>query len=1303
MTSHSPLAEEAQSILLEWLSTLRHNRTRLLPKSQLNLRPTVERSGWCRPLRSSAPVPVALGRFRASVSRALFGVLALSCTLGWLGTRIQAAVDSSWTPGTGYRWRPLTPISSETNHPGFTRLPSSRTGLAFTNNLPEHRHLTNQILLNGAGLAAGDIDGDSLCDLYFCASDGSNALFRNLGNWTFQAVPNAGGADCAGLTSTGAAFADLNGDGHLDLVVNTLAKGTRVFFNNGRGDFRPSGTTLNDGRAGMSLALADINGDGFLDLYVANYRSIALMDMPSARATFRSVDGRNELETFNGRPVTEPDLKDRFRIGPRGEIEEQGEPDSLYLNQNGHQFAPVPYDSGAFLDENGEPLRDAPLDWGLSAMFRDLNQDSLPDLYVCNDFQTEDRLWINQGQGRFRLVPRLSLRRTSLFSMAVDFADINRDGWDDFFVADMMSREHAQQMRYVGDAPPMPDIVRALTGRPQYGQNMLFLNRGDMTFAEIAQYATVQASEWSWSCIFLDVDLDGLEDLLVSNGMERAARDRDVVERLKAFRTARRRSDAEVFEARRMFPRLATPNLAFRNRGNLKFEETGSAWGFNANTISQAMALADLDNDGDLDVLINNLNSTAGVYQNNATQPRLAIRLNGQPPNTRGIGARIVVRNGAVPLQSQEMLAGGRYLAGDDPVRVFAAGTPTNLMTIEITWRNGNVSRITDARADRLYQIDEASAVPRAPGSSGPASDPWFEDVSNTLRHQHHEEPFDEFARQMLLPHRLSTLGPGVGWIDLDGDDADELVVATGKGGRIAGYRFREGQWEALETAPFDTVATRDILGIAAWPWQTNRTGLVISFSNYEDALAHGESIRVAFGDQRTDLSWPATTASPGPVAVADIDNDGDLDVFVGVRVQPGKYPIPAPSFILRNDGGKLVLDSQNAQTLGAVGLVAGAVFTDIDQDGDPDLVLACDWGPIRLLVNHSGVFRDASASWGLDRFVGWWNGVVAGDFNADGNMDIAASNWGGNTKYEVYRPHPLLLYAGDLNQDGFLDLIEAHFDPTMGKTVPERPLDEMARALPFLRERFQTHRAYSAASLDQVLGDRLPSATLFQAHWLENTVFLQRSNRFEALALPPEAQLAPAFGICAADADGDGFEDLFLAQNFFAVQPGTARLDAGRGLWLRGDGRGAFTPLSTIQSGIAAYGEQRGAAVGDFDRDGRIDLVLAQNNESTKLYRNRSAIPGLRVTLHGPQGNPRAVGATIRLKFEDRFGPIRGLHAGSGYGSQDSLAAILATPTPPEAIQVRWPGGRTTTNTIPTGARFVTVNSDGQLFNRAP
>ena len=1220
-----------------------------------------------------------------------------ACCGPWLVGVSLFALD--WEDGRGCRSAALSvPAGGQA---GFAMLPPAVTGIFFTNLLPQSRSLTNQVLLSGSGVAAGDVDGDGWCDLYFCALGRPNALYRNLGNWKFQDIAAEAGVAGAGWASSGAVFADLDGDGDLDLIVNTYGQGTHVFLNDGKGRFTAL-TVLNDHHCGMSLALGDLDGDGFLDLYVANYRTVALMDMPNTVFNFSMVNGQRVVSRVNGRPVTDPEFSHRYRLDARGGIEEDGEADEIYRNAGGKSFLPLSFTEGAFLDEEGQALALPPFDWGLSVMIRDLNQDGLPDIWVCNDFDSPERIWLNQGHAKFRAAPRLAFRKSSHFSMGIDVADINRDGFDDIFVVDMLSRDHVMRMDMQGDRVPPLRPIGVYDNRPEYMMNTLFLNRGDGTYSEIAQLAGLSASEWSWTPLFLDVDLDGYEDLLISNGHERAARSLDVSERLKALRAGRTLTAQEIFENRKLFPRQNAPNAAFRNRGDLTFEETGQAWGFDFNGVSHGMALADLDNDGDLDVVVNNLNDPAGIFRNNSSAPRLGVRLKGLAPNTRGIGAKIKVRGGAVPLQSQELICGGRYLSSDQPLRVFAAGSADREMILEVAWPSGRQSVVTGARANRLYEIDEGSSPApkisnlRSQISNQPSA--LFADVSSLLAHTHHEDPFDDFAQQPLLPNRLSQLGPGVAWLDLDGDGWEDLAIGSGKGGLLAAFRNdTHGGFKRLDAPPFTQAIPRDQTTLLPWRNRAGETVLLAGSANYEDGLSNGPVAREFNLTRRMVLdTLPGQRSSTGPMAMADLDGDGQLDLFVGGRVIAGRWPEAASSLIFRGAGDQFVIDLENSKRLAGVGLVSGAVFSDLDGDGDPDLVLACEWGPVRVWRNDDGKLVEATAAVGLGESDGWWNGVTAGDFNGDGRLDLVATGWGLNTRYQSHLGHPLELIYGDLDGDGTVEAIEAFYDTSLNQLVPERQLDFLARGMPFLREKFPSHRVFGRAGIDEALGDRAKSTRRLRLSDLRSVVFLNQGGKFTARALPVEAQMAPAFAVCVGDLDGDGQEDLFLSQNFFAVQPETPRYDGGRGLCLRGDGQGGFQAWSGQESGILIYGEQRGAALADFDHDGRADLVVSQNGAATKLYRNTSAKPGLRVRLLGSAGNPDAVGAVIRLVSGDQRGPAREIHAGSGYWSQDAFTQVMFSARPPSAIQVRWPGGQTTQTALPPGVNEITVDRAG-------
>jgi enediyne biosynthesis protein E4 len=968
-------------------------------------------------------------------------------------------------------------------------------------------------------------------------------------------------------------------------------------------------------------------------------------------------------------------------------------------------------DGGTFLDESGNALTAPPYDWGLSVMFRDFTGDGAPDLYVCNDFKSPDRIWVNDGRGRFRPLPALALRQTSLSSMGVDFGDLNRDGHDDFIVLDMLSRDHFHRLSQRIDIKPESLPIGAIANRPQGPRNTLFMARGDGTWAETARFSGLEATEWSWTPIFLDVDLDGYEDVLVSNGFTRDGMNMDVVARIEAIKKSKSMSSEEQLRLRTLFPKLETANLAFRNLGNMKFAESGREWGFNQQAISQGMCLADLDSDGDLDVVINNLNAPVSVLENKSTAPRLAVRLKGRAPNTHGIGARIVVRGGAVPMQSQEVIAGGRYLSADEPLRMFAAGALTNRLTVEVTWRNGRRSVRSGVKPNTLCEVDEATSelAPRPAVAAKPA---LFTDVSHLIKHTHHEEPFEDFSLQPTLPRRLSQSGPGVAWFDVDGDGWDDLLVGSGTGGNLAVFLNQtNGTFVPLTSAPLARKVTREQTTILGWRRDDGAARIIAGSANYEDGLASGSVARIYdLASATIDESLPGMEASAGPLAMADVDGDGILDLFVGGRVRAGHYPEAVDSLLFRSDGTAFALDSQSSNTFSTAGLVSGAVFTDLDNDGDPDLVLACDLGPVKIHRNDKGRFSawDApvvmpSSAGGprrtlLSQMVGWWNGVTAGDFDGDGRMDLAASNWGRNTRYEGLGAQPLSVFHGALFPDAMAQVVEGYTETGTGRLLPLQPFHLMGAAMPALRERSGTFESYAKATLPEIYGDAWRGAREVRVTEVESMVFLNRGDHFVARRLPMEAALAPAFALVAADFDGDGQEDLFLSQNFFAVHPETSRYDAGRGLLLRGTGTGDFTPTPGQESGLLIYGEQRGAAAADFDADGRTDLVVAQNGNETRLFRNANARPGLRVRLKGTPGNSSGIGAQLRLVAGGQAGPAREIHAGSGYWSQDSAVAVLASPAKPESLQVRWPGGQVTTHALPDGAAEVQADAGGGL-----
>ncbi len=1231
------------------------------------------------------------------------------------GARLPAAAPAAPSASASVLRTPLAVPTA--GRPGFSELPALRAGIAFTNRLDDERSLTNQVFLNGSGVAAGDVDGDGRCDLYFCGLDSPNALYRNLGDWRFEEMTAAAGVACSDQASTGAALADLDGDGDLDLLVNALFRGTRVFLNDGKGRFGEAtgASGFAGGTGSHSFAIADVDGDGRLDVYVVNYRSDTLRDMPDVRFRFGVTNGVSTLVSVNGRSANAPELAGRYAFDDASGVLENGEPDVLYRNRGGGRFEAVPWNGPDFLDEAGRP-QPPPYDWGLSAQFRDLDRDGDPDLYVCNDFQSPDRIWINDGTGRFRALARSALPRTSLFSMGVDVADVDRDGHDDIFVADMLSRDHARRLVQVMGDTAFAQFRRSMTDRAQVPRNTLLRNRGDGTFAEVAQLAGLDASDWTWCPMFLDVDLDGYEDLLTITGHWRDAQHADVAREIEQERGRRTLPPREQLRLRRRFPRLDTPNFAFRNRGDFTFAESGATWGFDSRRISQGIALADLDGDGDLDVAINCLNDAPLLLRNESTQPRLAIRLEGRDGNTRGIGARIRVVAPGLPPQTQEVIAGGRYLSGDDSPRTFAVARSDDRVTVEVDWRAGNRTLVADIPANHRLLIREPE---RRPPSSSPApsptptpaapEEPWFEDLSARLGHRHVDEPFDEFARQPLLPWALGQQGPGLAWFDFNGDGWEDLLVGTGRGGRPGVFRNdRQGGFVRQRSALFEAPVDRDHDALLGWQSAGSELAILFARANDEDGSTHVPAVRALSLATGASAELPLPDSpSPGPLALADLDGDGDLDLFVGGRFHAGRFPEPVSSILHRAQGGTTAIEPAHATALVRLGIVNAAVLTDLDGDGAPDLVAAREWGAPAFFRNSKGTLQPwdpvlrrtnglapASARTFRSReLTGAWTSVTSGDFDNDGRLDLVLGNRGRNTRHQAFLAAPLRLFYGDVDGSGRLALLEVHRDPWLGAEVPARDWGVLSPSFPMFQARFPGFAAFAQARLDDLLRSELPPLQEVEAATFDSLLLLNRADHFEVHPLPFEAQVSPVFGLAVGDLDSDGNEDLVVAQNSSGVAPGEGRHDAGTGVWFRGDGRGALLAVPAAASGLRLEGDGRGLALADFDHDSRIDLAVGQHRGETRLFRNRRGRPGLRVVLRGGPANPLAIGAVVRLHYDDGPpGPAHEIRSGGGHLSQDAAVPVLGR-RPGAAVatlRIRWPNGARESRVVPPDAVLV-------------
>ena len=1109
--------------------------------------------------------------------------------------------------------------ASMTARSGFARVSSEVSGVTFSHVIPDARSLTNQMLLDGAGVALADVDADGLVDIFFGGSNGQSQLWKNLGNWKFRDVTAAAFPTRTTALSgdiTGVAFADFNGDGKPDLVINSHAHGIRVLLNEGPGVFHRLEFPQSRARGGHSLAIADVDGDGWLDIYVCNYRERALMDMPSARATFKSINGVQMVATLDGRPTSDLDLTNRFVVAPGGRLDELGEPDVLYQNLRGTNFTVVGWIQGGFLDEDGKSLAEPPRDWGLAAQFCDVNEDGRPDLYVCNDFQTPDRFWLNEstpGAIRFRLVPRAALRHTSLFSMGVDFGDINRDSIWDFVVLDMLSPDHVRRLTTMEGASTADNEPEAAHSRPQSDANTLFIGRVDGSFAEVANIAGVMATDWSWTPAFMDVDLDGWPDLLVTAGQHRGSRDLDQAESLKAFRRAGLRTDAQILRERQKFPPHHSSLKAFRNRpsaysgGIPRFEDVSAAWGFDYLGVSHGMAFGDLDGDGDLDVVINHLQTPAGLYRNESSAPRVAVRLKARGSSASAAGARMrfywMGDSSADPLpQTAQVIIGGRYLSSDDSSKTFAC-PGLGRGTLEIRWPHGQISIETNLLANHRYEIEEPA------GSSSTSNASIFPRASRRRLHFESKAmslPVDRspnagFEIQPSLPRRLTTHSPSFAarvteaensrlWIGASDQPIRQVQIASDSVGK-----------------PRTLGAARSTLGLVKWGGSliaASRSGTNSTLS-WIDEENGSERLLSTFAGSVTCLAVSSSAPAIGAY------------LFVGAGATPGDYPRSRNSQLLEWDGTGLRL----ALTTN-LGLVTGAVFAGLDSTPGVELVTVSEWGTPRILrCGGQGIQEwDPSVVFGksaavpLSSLTGWWRSIAAADLDRDERTDLVLGNWGFNSSYALYTGfpsggdgsvRPLRLYHA-IFVAGARTCFEAYTSDDQ-RILPIHGLARVSRHLPWIGGQFPTHREYASASVDQILGERRSMMGMLECRWLTSLVLLNRGDYFEARPLPDLAQLGPINSLQPADFDGDGRMDLYAAQGFFGHGHGRMREDAGEGCFLLGRGDGNFDSVSTAEANFRVLGEQQSTFTGDLDGDQRSDLVIGEYGGAVTILLNRS------------------------------------------------------------------------------------------------
>jgi len=1135
----------------------------------------------------------------------------------------------------------------------FARLDPATTGLSFRNELrPEN--IVGYVYM-GAGLTVGDYDQDGRQDLYLVSQDGPNKLFRQTAPLKFEDVTKTAGIGLDGGDAWGTAstFADVDGDGDLDLYVCNLESPNLLFVNQGDGKFveKAGAFGLGATNASTGAAFADYDNDGDLDLYLLTNRvfraSLHESIVGATRLPSRIKKSREELLA---RDLTFSQEDHTFHAGQQ---------DRLFRNDGYARFVEVTDEAG--LKDHGN---------GLSVVWWDFDGDGNQDIYVANDFQSPDQLYHNRGDGTFVDVTKERLPHTAFFGMGSDFGDINNDGMPDLCVADMSSTTHYMGKMLMGHMDQHRWFL--MNADPQqYMRNAVYVNTATDRFLEAAYLTDLASTNWTWAVRFADLDEDGREDFFATNGIPVFSDNPDIIERVtKLWEGGQRQAAIEVL---RNLPRVDEKNIARKNLGNLKFADIGADWGLDESGVTHGAVVVDLDGDGDLDIVTNNLNAEASVFENRtADSHRMSVRLHAANGNHHGVGASIDLEAGGM-LQARQVSLTRGYMSGGNAVLHFGLGDAESITRFEVHWPSGRRQLVEGLKVDMLHEIWEDDSLSREPAMLEPVLPPFTAAKTSVA---HRERDFDDFAVQPLLPHRLSRLGPGIACGDVDGDGDDDVWCggAAGQAGTLlrnddGKFTPIDGPWKAdvdcedlgSVFVDFDSDGDLDLFVGSGGVEAGDKTELLRDRLYVNDGA--GTFARAA-KDVLPD--YPASTSA---VCAADYDRDGDLDLFVGGRVVPGRFPHAGPSYLLRNDDGKFVDASEAIKNLAAVGMVSSACWTDLDADGFVDLVVASHWQPIRVFHNDGGRAFVEQAM-GFEGLRGQWNGIAAGDLDGDGDIDLVATNLGLNTKYHASADKPMELFARDFDGNGTLDVIEAKHSG--GKVLPVRGLSCSSGAMPFVREKFSTYDSFARATLGQIYGEALQECLALSCTELQHVVFENKGGSFVAHPLPRVAQISAGFGVVIRDFDGDGHQDLFLAHNFFSPEPETGRFDGGLSITLYGDGK-----LNFVQHlpDVALPGDSKAVAAMDCNADGATDLLVSTNDGPLQVLTSIGK-PQLGVRLAGADGNPTGIGAQVTLQRGD-VRTVRELQAGASYLAQSAPVVWFADANKGDKLLVRWPDGK--------------------------
>ena len=1051
------------------------------------------------------------------------------------------------------------------------------TGVYFNNAIKEdekfNQYYYSQIYV-GSGVALGDINNDGLPDIFLGGNQVKDKLFLNKGDFKFEDISEIANVSITNGWTWGVTMADVNADGYLDIYVsrngNSLDPKDRrnqLYINNQDLTFTESAISYGLADSGFSTQAVffDYDNDGDLDMYQVNQpvdRKVSLISKSS----------REDLAYYL---------------------------DRLYRNDN-----------GKFIDVSKEVGISRQMAYGLSVNASDFNNDGWVDLYVANDYAEPDFMYYNNGDGTFKDVTHEQLKHITQLSMGSDTGDINNDGLLDLITTDMTPEDHYRSKTNM--ASMSTENFRRLVNAGahyQYMANALQVNTGLGHFSDVANLAGIAYTDWSWASLLVDLDNDGWKDIIVSNGIKKDVDNNDYLIRLQNL-DPKTTTPEELFEFSQKAPSQPISNYAFRNKGNLEFEKVTTQWGFDTPSFSNGMAYGDLDNDGDLDIVTNNMESEAFIYRNNTKGNFLKVKFEGSEKNTFGLGAKaIIFYDNRMQIGENTFTRG--FISSVEPGVFFGLGKELSIDSLKVIWPDGRVSLFDDLEANEVITAKYSSSEKKNKIVSEDAS-VLMRQVTNDqmgLVYKHNENDYDDFQKEILLPHSMSQNGPFITTGDVNGDQLEDFYVggAVGSAGQLYIQNI-SGKFELATLQPWVIDKASEDLGCILFDFD-NDNDLDLYVASGGNEYLQGSSLlqdRIYINDGLGNYSkainiLPEINESSQCVKASDIDNDGDIDLFVGTRLIPGKYSFPATSYLLINENGKYVRAPNNvAPKLDHLGMVTDAVFADVDNDNDEDLMIVGEWMEITLLLNEQGTFTDASSLYNLNNTRGLWWSLTANDIDNDGDIDFVLGNLGKNNKFKASEEHPFKVYANDFDNNGTNDIVLAKF--YKDDYVPVRGRECTSQQMPYIADKFKDFHSFASSKLMDILPEEtIEDAVVYEIKSFESIILFNEDGNFVKKKLPIQSQISPIKSILIDDFNNDGIKDIVIAGNHYGVEVETTRYDAGFGAVLLGNENNNYDYIGPNKSGFYVPYDSRDIKMINLG-DKEIVLV-ANNNDSISVF----------------------------------------------------------------------------------------------------